>query len=164
LCDNKSLVNRVNERRRTRVTVNQHCYADIDLELQIIHEIKSLTSEDQHVSVRHVQSYKKKSSEKHNLLPEIQMKILADQWCKYARICQDQEQYHNFPANAVTITLNKQTINANISKATTTAYHSMALQKYLKDKHEWTNFCIDKVWWQAHHSSISKQKAMNKLK
>jgi uncharacterized protein with von Willebrand factor type A (vWA) domain len=73
------------------------------------------------------------------------MNILADQWCKHARIRRDQEQFLKFPANAVTITLNKQTINANISKATTNAYHSMALRTYLKDKHEWTNSDLEKV-------------------
>jgi hypothetical protein len=59
-CDIKSLVKRINECRRTRITVNQHCYADVDLELQILDEIKNLTSAEHIVSINHVQSCKKK--------------------------------------------------------------------------------------------------------
>jgi hypothetical protein len=50
-CDNKSLVKRINECRCTSITVNQHCYADINLEMQLIQEIKDMTSNDCHISV-----------------------------------------------------------------------------------------------------------------
>jgi hypothetical protein len=45
-CDNKSLIKRINERRSTRITVNQHNYADIDLVLQIIEEIRTLREDE----------------------------------------------------------------------------------------------------------------------
>jgi hypothetical protein len=36
LCDNKSVIKRINERCTTRITINQHYYADVDIELQIL--------------------------------------------------------------------------------------------------------------------------------
>jgi hypothetical protein len=56
----------------------------------------------------------------------------------------------------VSFVLNDQTINANISKATTKAYHSRDLRTYLRDQHNWSNVQIDSIWWKAHHKSISR--------
>jgi hypothetical protein len=38
-CDSKTLVKQIKNRLMNRITVNQHCDADIDLELQILYEI-----------------------------------------------------------------------------------------------------------------------------
>jgi hypothetical protein len=58
-CDNNCLVRRTNKRRTTRITVNQHCYADIDLELQIMSELRNLQEMDVAIIIRHVQGHKK---------------------------------------------------------------------------------------------------------
>jgi hypothetical protein len=135
-CDNISLVKLINKRRRTRITVNQHCYADIDLELQISHKIKTVTSADYIVSIHHVHSHKKKAIDNSTLPAEIQMNQLANQWYKHARTCRDQTHYYNFPANKANLVLNDQTLNANISKATTKAYHSMDFRTFLRYRHD----------------------------
>jgi hypothetical protein len=84
---------------------------------------------------------KKKNNE---LLPETQMQIMADDLCKHACQCRNQTKYHKFPANAVNLVVKKQTINANVPKATTIAYHSMALRQHMQEKHGWSNQDIEK--------------------
>jgi hypothetical protein len=41
-CDNQLVVNKIKFRRKLRQTVNQHRYPDVDIELQVLHEIKQL--------------------------------------------------------------------------------------------------------------------------
>jgi hypothetical protein len=41
-CDNKLIIKRIRERCTIRRTVNQHRDAEVDLELQVLHEIKML--------------------------------------------------------------------------------------------------------------------------
>jgi hypothetical protein len=41
-CDNSSVVNKINFRRKLRRTVNQHHYPDVDIELQLLYELKDL--------------------------------------------------------------------------------------------------------------------------
>ena len=40
--DNKALIKKINNRRKVRRTVNQHCDSDVDLELQLLYEIHEL--------------------------------------------------------------------------------------------------------------------------
>jgi hypothetical protein len=148
-CDNKSLVKRINERCKTRITVNQHGYADIDLELQISHEIKNLARDNHIISITHVRSSKRKKVDVNVLPAEKQMNLLADQWCKHAQRCQDQIHYYKLPAREVIFVLNNQTINANIHKAMMKAYHGINLRMYLRDKYDWTKLQIDDIWWKA---------------
>jgi hypothetical protein len=125
-CDNKSVIKRIEERRKKRITVNQHNCTDIDIELQIIEEIKALQEKEIMVTIKHVQRYKKRNSTT-ELSVEKQMHKMADELCKQAREHRDQTTYHKMPANNVSFVLKDQTITANISKATMIAYHSMSL-------------------------------------
>jgi hypothetical protein len=81
---------------------------------------------------------------------------MANNLCKHAQQCRNQTKYHKFPANAVNLVIKKLMINANISKATTIAYHSMALRQHMQEKHGWSNQDIEKIWWKVHQKSISK--------
>jgi hypothetical protein len=74
---------------------------------------------------------------KNTILPlEKQMHMIVDNLCKRARECRDQNIYHKQPANDVNFILNDHTINANVAKATTIAYHSILLKSYMKDKYK----------------------------
>jgi ribonuclease HI len=152
-CDNKTLVKRVNDRLTNRIKVNQHCDADIDLELQILSEIRKLPP-DFLISIRHVKGYKLKKKN-NELSSETQMHIMADNLSKQARQCRPQMKYYKFPANAVNLVVKNQTINANVPKASTIAYHSMVLHEYLQEKYKWSNYDIGKIWWKVHQKSIS---------
>jgi hypothetical protein len=57
-CDNKSLINRINNRRNIHMTVNQHRDAEADLELQVLHEIEQLEKNNNMVKMMYVKSYK----------------------------------------------------------------------------------------------------------
>jgi hypothetical protein len=64
-CDNKSLIHRINERKSNRITVNQHNFADVDLELQIILEIKELKEQNIEVSIIMYRATRKLEETKH---------------------------------------------------------------------------------------------------
>jgi hypothetical protein len=83
------------------------------------------------------------------------MHIKADNLCKQAREWRDQLTYHKLPANEVNSILNDITINANVAKATTIAYHSNT-ERFMKQKYEWTNRQINTIWWKPHHRSLTK--------
>jgi Leu/Phe-tRNA-protein transferase len=68
----------------------------------------------------------------------------------------EQQIYHKLPANKVNFILNDHTINANVAKPTTIAYHNISLKNYMKDKYEWTNQQFNKIWWKPHHKSMMK--------
>jgi hypothetical protein len=108
------------------------------------------------VSIRYVQSNKKKISRNSILPPEIQMHIMADRLCKRTRDCRDRHIYHKLPANEVNFILNDYTINANVAKASTIAYHSISMRQYMKDKYNWTNQQLENIWWKPQHRSMGK--------
>jgi hypothetical protein len=41
-CDNRSVVDKISYRRQLRRTVNQHRHPDVDIELQLLHELQQL--------------------------------------------------------------------------------------------------------------------------
>jgi hypothetical protein len=108
-----------------------------------------------------VQSTKKKQNANQELPPKRQTHVLADDLCKRARGCCDQTTYFKFPACEATLFLNDKAINANVTKAMTTAYHSISLQEYLQDKWEWTNQQKEGIWWKIHQRSMSKINSSN---
>jgi hypothetical protein len=133
-CDNKSLNKRIRKRRTTRIMVNQHNYADVDLELQIILEINLLREEEIDVATRYVQSNKKKIPWNTILtFTRKTMNMITDSLCIGVKECLDHT-YHKLPANKVNFVLNNHTINANVAKGTTIAYRSISLWNCMKDK------------------------------
>jgi hypothetical protein len=123
--------------------------------LQIIEELKTL-SENNYVSVQHVNGHKKKKSSTNDVPAEVQMHTMADELCKRVRNLRDQTNYHKMPANEVNFVLNEETINANATKATTIAYNSISLREYMKEKYKWTDQQVNDVWWKVHHRLMSK--------
>jgi gas vesicle protein len=57
-CDNKSLIKRITSRRKVRMTVNQHRDAEVDLELQVLHELRMLEKDQSHVILQYVKGHK----------------------------------------------------------------------------------------------------------
>jgi hypothetical protein len=56
-CDNKTLVKRINEQKDSKMTVNQHYGADVDIELQILHELQTLKQMKMTFKIQHVQGH-----------------------------------------------------------------------------------------------------------
>jgi ribonuclease HI len=57
-CDNKSIIRQIANRSKVRMTVNHHRDAEVNLELQVLHEIKMLEEDNFNVQVHFVKGHK----------------------------------------------------------------------------------------------------------
>jgi ribonuclease HI len=55
--DNKALVRKINNRLKNKRTTNQHRDSDVDLELQLMHEIYQLQSNNLHITISFARSH-----------------------------------------------------------------------------------------------------------
>jgi mRNA-degrading endonuclease YafQ of YafQ-DinJ toxin-antitoxin module len=157
-CDNKSLINRINKRHNIRMTVNQHRDAEVDLELQVLYEIKQLEKLNNMVRVKYVKGHKQTTKDQHVSLME-HMHNHANDLCKQARLLPDQ-----IPANKVELTLNGRVITAQVPKATAKAYHSITISNYYREKYHWTGTTVRLIWWKAYGKSLQNLNQSDKLK
>jgi ribonuclease HI len=63
-CDNKLVVNKISSRQVLRQTVNQHHHPDVDIEMQVIHEISALESKECYVTIQHVKGHQDTKNQK----------------------------------------------------------------------------------------------------
>jgi ribonuclease HI len=162
-CDNKSLIKRINNRRRSRMTVNQHRDAEVDVELQVLCEIEQLEIQNTKVKISYVKSHKQTTKDQFVSAME-HVHNYADNLCKQARLLPDQNEYHSFPANKVELVLNERVITAHAPKATAKAYHSINMNDYYREKYHWTGTIIRSIWWKAYGKSLTKLNQPEKMK
>jgi hypothetical protein len=77
----------------------------------------------------------------------------ADMLCKQAREQPDETRYYPLPANRVNLILNNKTITAHAPKATSVAFHSIALKSYYRNHLGWKTNMTDMIWWKAYSKS-----------
>jgi hypothetical protein len=147
-CENWSVVNKIRERLQRRRTVNQHRHPDVDIELQLIHELQLLKSKGCIIGIHHVKGHQDSTSNKNKLKVEEELNIFADQLTHKARTLPPVTKYEPFTINSVSFT----------------AYHSIALRDYFITKHGWNNKTIDSIWWQTHYQSIKKLPESSKIR
>jgi hypothetical protein len=144
------------------MTVNQHREADVDLELQVLHEIKRLEKENFNVQVHYVKGHKQKTRDQFITTAE-HMHNYADRLCKEARLLPIPTNYHKMPANNVDLELDTRIITAHAPKAITKAYHSINVKKYYRDKYQWNGNLVDSIWWKAYAKSIEQFNQPDKI-
>lgn len=83
--DNKTLIQKVNNRRKVRLTVNQHGDSDVDLELQLLYELKELEKNNFNIIVKFVQSHQELKRVKSALSHAESMNVTDDKLTKEAR-------------------------------------------------------------------------------
>jgi hypothetical protein len=161
--DCKTLVNKVNKRLNNRRTTNQHRDSDVDLELQLLHELQNLISNNMIISISHVRSHQELKKAKSILSHAESMNIMADKLTKTARKYRQKRTYTSLPQNPIDFTINKSTINSKYALRSKKAYHSISLRSYLKEKTNWSDNTIDTIWWQIYYNSLSKLSSPEKV-
>jgi ribonuclease HI len=154
--DSKILINKINKRLHNRRTTNQHRDSDVDLELQLIHELKILASNNCQIFTAFVRSHQELKKVKTELSHIETMNIMADTLTKQARKLKRKATYTSLPKNPIDFTINDIIINSKYSLRSKKAYHSINLRAYLQEKHAWSNQIIESIWWKPYHNSISK--------
>jgi hypothetical protein len=146
LCDNKSVVNKITSCTELRRTVNQHRHPDVDIEMQVLHEISQLEAKSCIIFVQHVRGHQDTKNQKKFLSMEEQLNVTADELTHRARTLPDQKHHHPFPVNPVNFIINNKYINFNYPRMVNSAYHSIALLEYFSNKHGWFSATIDSIW------------------
>jgi hypothetical protein len=127
----------------------------VDLELQVLHEIKTLENDNFKVQVEYVKGHKQSTRDQFVSMAE-HMHNYADKLCKEARTLPNQTTYYKMPANTVDLELDKRTITAHAPKAIAKAYHSINVKKYYRSKYHWNGNLVDSIWWKAYAKSIEQ--------
>lgn len=110
--DNKTLIKKLNKREKVRRTVIQHRDSDVDLELQLLHELRQLEDSNYIISMKHVKSHQELIKSKAELSHEETMNVLADKLTKDARKYKSVSKYEKLPQNPISLTINNAVINS----------------------------------------------------
>jgi ribonuclease HI len=156
LSDSRILVNKINNRLKNRRTTNQHRDSDVDLELQLIHELELLISGNIQISITFVRSHQELKKVKSALNHSEVLNIMADELTRSARKIKRVGKYTSLPQNPIDLTINNIIINSKYSLRSKKAYHSTHLRTYFQHKYAWPNKIIDSIWWKPYYNSLSK--------
>jgi ribonuclease HI len=83
--DSRTLVNKINKRLHNRRTTNQHYDSDVDLELQLVHELEKLISANFQISIGFVSSHQELKKVNSDLSHIELLNVMADSLTKSAR-------------------------------------------------------------------------------
>ena len=159
-CDNLKVVNRIRQRRVTRRTTNQHAFADVDIEIEIIAVINIL-KESTSISIDHITGVKPRMNHMGIMeLPEntshpAQLHSLADQLCKSSRKLPKQP-YYRLPNSKVHVFIDNESITANYAVIAKRSYHSQDAREFLMKKYSWSESTINSIWWLVHSTALKK--------
>jgi hypothetical protein len=161
--DNKALVRKINNRLHNKRTTNQHRDSDVDLELQLMHEISILQTSNLQINISFVRSHQELCKLKSELSHVESLNVLADSLTKAARKLKRKTTYISLPNNPIDLTINNKTINSYYTRRSKKAFHSIKLRDHLKGKHLWSDRIIDNIWWQIYHLSVSNLSSHEKV-
>jgi hypothetical protein len=107
--DNMTVIKTIQHRCQHSRTINQHHDAEVDLELQIMEEIRREETSSNKIEIKHIASHGINMKKKDLTITE-KLHCVAD-GLEYTNII-------IFLVNPVTLSVNRQTINANYTKVT----------------------------------------------
>jgi hypothetical protein len=102
-CDNRSVVNKINERMKYCRTVNQHRHPDTDIEIQLIHQLQLLKEQKSKIKIEHVNGHQDNNPLQRTLRTEEHLNIYADDLTHKSRVLPTVSKYISFPENRVNL-------------------------------------------------------------
>lgn len=156
--DSKSAIARITKHRESSVPLGHMMSTDMDIELQILQEIKDLEMRGYRFRpIKHVKSHQDDHSPFHQLSREAQLNVLAD------RLASDfdtsdyiWQTYHPPSAVAASLYISGTIITSKYRECLRHEAHLPALQEYMKGKWEWSQDVVDSIWWQPHGSALKR--------
>jgi hypothetical protein len=91
------MLQRIYRQRRKKRTVNQYKGPDLDVEMQVLHELEQLKAQGNTVQLCFVREHQEMKKTKCDLDHNEQMNVKADKLTKKARSLELQTIYHRFP-------------------------------------------------------------------
>lgn len=163
--DNKGVVDRVNKHRRTPVTLREMLDTDIDIELQILHELQDLTTIGlQIVPLTHVKAHQDRHKQLSDLSREAQLNVQADHLAAQVHTDQLITIPYSVPeAVHATLFINDIPITSKYRENLRDAYNSQHLRTYMQEKYQWCDQVIDDIWWEGHNRALKKLSHADRL-
>lgn len=156
--DNKGVVDRVNRHQRQDVALSEMLATDIDLEIQILQEIKLLRATGLGITpILHVKAHQDNKTPFHSLSREAQLNTKADSLA--AQVSSDQLvsiQYSVPTAVPATLYINDIPITSKVQESLRDAYNSQALRTYMQNKYGWKDSVIDDIWWEGNNRALKR--------
>lgn len=154
-CDNLALAKILAKHFTNRMTVGEHYAPDVDLELQILAEIKQLKEVGIKFSLQHVKGHQDLTEEYDNLPRAAQMNVQADHGATRAlQETQRSDKYIELPANRATLRIQGDVITSKYKEMLRRAHLSQDIRHRMMINFEWDKNTPDKIWWSVHGASL----------
>lgn len=156
--DNKGVLDRINRHRLMPVALCEMLSPDIDLELQILHEINTITTLGFDVPpLTHVRSHQDNKKQTSELSRDAQLNVQADRLA--AQVTTDnlvKIEYTAPSACKASLYINDQPITNKYRESLRRAYDSQDLGEYMQSKYHWDDRTIDDIWWNGHDRALRR--------
>jgi hypothetical protein len=153
-CDNLGLINRLNHNRDSQMTLGAYNSPDIDVELQLLFEIKDLTARGYTVKMEHVKGHQDATTPIDQLSKEARLNVRADELATDALKSQVHGIYCELTANPVSLWIDNQPITSKVKTCVRTAHLSKPLLTHLMTKLDVDQQTLDCIWWTVHGKAI----------
>jgi hypothetical protein len=153
-CDNKKAVERIVSRCNNKRTTNQHCFADYDIEAQLLAIITEL-SKDITIKIQYIPGHSDTKKDPINISFEDKLNIEAHRQCLAGRLTA-YANYHPFPTSNSNFTISNQSVCANSGKIAIRCFHGIDARQFLQIKYNWLETTVNSIWWHPHATSLNK--------
>ena len=153
--DNLGLITRINKHLYSKMELRDFGASDIDLELQILSEIRDLRLLGFQISINHVKGHQDRSIPLIDLPWEAQLNIEADALATSSYTKTSKSTYKPFPANPVVLTVGTMNVTSKQRSVMHSAYLSQPLRSYMKYEYKWSNYTLSNMWWTTHGKAIA---------
>jgi hypothetical protein len=158
-CDNIGVINRTKRHTVDRMTVKEYYAADVDVELQILNEIRELSDLGVETILAHVKGHQDGKTGKPKKDPksysrEAQLNILADKLATYQLKQPSETEYCEFPANRASLLINGEYITSKCVERLRIAHLSQPLRHHMIKSFNWHRSVPDMIWWSTHGKAL----------
>ena len=152
--DNLGLITRINKHLYESMSLRDHGAPDIDIELQILSELRALRLLGFRISVSHVKGHQDRTTLFQNLPREAQLNVEADTLATESFDSTDKSVYQPFPANNTALKIGDTFITSKQRETLHSSHLSQALRAHMVHQFDWSEGLPSQIWWSIHGKAI----------
>lgn len=156
--DSQSTIDRITKHRWNPIPLKDMTSADIDVELQILQELRELEDKGYKIPVfHHVKAHQDRKIAYAELSREAQLNVDADRLAsKFPETDFIRQVYSPPTAVQVSLVIGTKVITSKYKECLRHAMHAPALQDYIQKKWDWSDTTFHDVWWKAHETALKR--------
>jgi hypothetical protein len=163
-CDNLSLVRRLNHDRENPMVLGAYNSPDIDVELQLLFEMKDVTNRGYKIHMEHLKGHQDTTTPINQLSKEARLNVRADLLATEALKSQAHGKYCELPANPVSLWIDNHPITSKMKTCVRTAHLSIPLLAHLMTKLEVDQQTLDCIWWRVHGDAVKALPSKDRMR